>query len=55
MSANANPKGGARMGYRRGEGRHQTDGLPEAIDDDIGAANPARFWDAVVEQLDREP
>lgn len=42
------------MGYIRGEGRNQTYLLPEAIDDYIGEANPVRFLDAFVEQLDLE-
>ena len=42
------------MGYLRGEGRNQTYLLPKTIDDDIGAENPVRFLDAVVEQLDLE-
>jgi hypothetical protein len=55
MSAKANTKGGARMGYMRGEGRHQTYLLPETMDDDIGEENPVRFWAAFVAQLDLEP
>jgi transposase len=43
------------MGDMRGEGRNQTYLLPEAIDDDIGAANPVRCLDAFVEPLDLEP
>jgi hypothetical protein len=42
------------MGYIRGEGRNQTYLLPETIDDDSGEANPVRFLDAFVEQLDLE-
>jgi transposase len=42
------------MGYIRGEGRHQTYLLPEAIDEYIGEENPVRFLDAFVEQLDLE-
>lgn len=55
MSAKANTQGGARMGYIRGEGRHQTYLLPETSDDYMGEANPGRFLDAFVEQLDLEP
>jgi transposase len=54
MSAQAKTKGGARMGYIRGEGRNQTYLLPETIDDYIGEENPVRFLDAFVEQLDLE-
>jgi transposase len=54
MSAKANTKGGARMGYSRGEGRNQTCWLPESLDDDSGAANPVRFLDAFGEPLDLE-
>jgi transposase len=42
------------MGYMRGESRNQTSLLPETIDDYIGEANPVRFLDAFVEQLDLE-
>jgi transposase len=54
MRAKAKTKGGARMGYMRGEGRHQTCLLPATIDDDLGAENPVRFLEACVEQLDLE-
>jgi hypothetical protein len=54
MSANAKTKGGARMGYMRGEGRNQTAWLPESLDDDLGEANPVRCLDALVEPLDLE-
>ena len=43
------------MGYMRGEGRNQTSLQPETIDDYLGEANPVRFLDAFVEQLDVEP
>ena len=55
MIAKAKTKGGASMGYIRGEGRNQTYLLPEAIDDYIGEEKPVRFLDAFVEQLDLEP
>jgi hypothetical protein len=42
------------MGYMRGAGRHQTDLLPEPVAEDIGAENPLRFLDALVEPLDLE-
>ena len=51
MSANANPQGGASMGYRRGEGRHQTSLLPETLGGYIRAENPGRFLAAFVEPL----
>jgi transposase len=54
MSAKANTKGGARMGYIRGEGRGQMYLLPDTIDDYIGEENPIRFLDAFVKQLDLE-
>jgi transposase len=54
MSAKANTRGGARMGYMRGEGRNPMYLLPETIDADIGAENPVRFLDAFVEQIERE-
>jgi transposase len=55
MRAKAKTKGGARLGYHRGEGRNQADALPAALDDDRGAEPPVRGLEAVVEPLDLEP
>jgi hypothetical protein len=55
MSAKAKTKGGVSMGCIRGEGRNQTSWLPETLDDDLGAENPVRVLEAVVEPLELEP
>ena len=55
MRAKAKTTGGARMGERRGAGRHQVDLRPDTRDDDLGEAKPGRCVEACVAPLALEP